>query len=101
MEQKQRAYATFTPLKNYLHITDAGRRFPRETVRHIKSNPLPIDGDTHIAQFYRSNKSFESGSLANTMPGSDFTNYLFERFDYGAGINRVAVIVGWYWTEEK
>jgi hypothetical protein len=102
MEQERKAYAVFSVNKDgEFEIGDSNDAFPVDLFSHLLFQPARIDDNTHLAKFYRSGKERESGKLTNTMPGSDFTHYKFERHDYGEGEDMVTVIVGWYWTEEK
>ena len=63
---------------------------------YLIDNPIRVSGDTHLAKFYRSRADREDGTLHNTMPGSTFTKYAFEKHTFGVGDNAVTVIVGWY-----
>ena len=66
-----------------------------ELWQHLKDCPPHIDDDTHLAKFYRGGPAL--GKLENTMPGSTFEHFQFERHQFGGGEDAIPVIVGWYW----
>ena len=92
---KQKAYAVFVVDNDTIWLEYG--TLPDRTFRHLAENPIQINGDTHLAKFCRSRADREDGTLHNTMPGSTFTKYAFEKHTFGVGVNAVTVIVGWYW----
>lgn len=87
----QRAYTVFVVQDGELVMAQHGRGFPDSLATYLWFNSPTVDGDTHIAQFLRGNGP-ASGELTNTMPGSEFTKFEFEK----ATLLGVTVIVGRY-----
>ena len=93
---KQKAWITFIELDGTLFYGWKSDGVPRELITNLIDNPIQVSGDTHLAKFYRSRADREDGTLHNTMPGSTFAKYAFEKHTFGVGVNAVTVIVGWY-----
>ena len=92
---KQKAYAVFILDKDFLFKLDT-KGFSNQLNDYLDDHPINVYGDTHLAKFCRSRADREDGTLHNTMPGSTFTKYTFEKHVFGTGINSRVVIVGWY-----
>ena len=94
---KQKEWIAFIELDGFFFYGLKSDGVPRELVTYLVDNPIQVSGDTHLAKFARSRADREDGTLHNTMPGSTFTKYTFEKHTFGVGVNAVTVIVGWYW----
>jgi len=86
---------------NFYPVTAWGI-YAAEMMGYLEENPPHVDDDSYaLIRFFHSGCKIESSKLTNTLPGSNFTHYRFERHDfhYGDEAQPVTVIVGWYWTE--
>lgn len=90
-----KACAVFIPGLIFFETVSSGG-LSWELGNHLKYNAPRLNGDTHLARFFRGDGP-ASGKLENSMPGSTFTNFEFSRHTFDNGDDSVTVIVGWYW----
>lgn len=95
-----RVFAVWMRFNTHLLLIDTSDNFPSELYNHLTVNPPAIGGTTHLARFFRSRRATLSGCLTNTLPGSPFTHFCFQRLKADVCRPKVIFIVAWYWTQK-